>query len=288
MKLEEEYLLLPDAATENTLEPVVDEQTGIGCASSQTHRAIADNVDIMEFWGATQESTFIRAHGNGNTQSVPSLHETRTGANDDGLLPSISGNTTLRYTPDASFYLPNSLLVINPFVAPYEAPPANVAYRLIPHYLQTCHEWMPLLPYDFEGQVQRYYKVHQEVTSTWLAIFNLVLAIGARQSYVTNRIAHTSNIREREDIPYISRAIQLLGLKGSTLMTTDPDLLQVQVSSSRKTGIHRLTLTVPWPPVAILPDSSSNREVSVSPAVFRHFAMLSSHPVIHRILSLPE
>tara|TARA_R110002003_G_scaffold431_5_gene19664 strand:- start:40573 stop:41283 length:711 start_codon:yes stop_codon:yes gene_type:complete len=232
LKLEEEYLLLPDAITEDTLEPVVDEDTGIGLASSQTNLANAESVDIMDFWRATQESTFVQAHDNGRTQWAPGLHESRTEANDDGLLPHISGNTTLRYTPDASFYLPNSLLVINPFVAPYEAPPADVAYRLISHYLQTCHEWIPLLPYDFEAQVQRYYKVHQEVTSTWLAIFNLVLAIGARQSYVTNRVAHTSNIREREDIPYISRAIHLLGLRGSTLMTTDPDLLQVQVSSS--------------------------------------------------------
>ncbi|KAH7075917.1 hypothetical protein BKA63DRAFT_413895 [Paraphoma chrysanthemicola] len=182
----------------------------------------------MDFWAATQTPNLLHEHESGNAHWTPSLHgEPQEVAGESPLLR-IEGNTALKYTPDASFYLPNTVLALDPFIAPYETPPADVAYRLIPHYLHTCHEWIPLLPYDFEAQVAQYYSLQNEVTNKWLAIFNLVLAIGARQSYMTNRTAHASIDKVREDLPYISRAIHLLGLKDSALMITDPDLLQVQ------------------------------------------------------------
>ncbi|KAH7090233.1 fungal-specific transcription factor domain-containing protein [Paraphoma chrysanthemicola] len=227
-ELEEEYPPLPDDALQETDETFEDDNVGLVSIPGQVNPAIAEGVNIMDFWAATQIPNFLQEHDVGNTHWTPSLHGEPQEVAGESPLCRIEGNTALKYTPDASFYLPDNVLAIDPFVAPYETPPADVAYRLIPHYLHTCHEWIPLLPYDFEAQVAQYYNLQNEVTNKWLAIFNLVLAIGARQSYMTNRTAPASIAKVREDLPYISRAIHLLGLKDSALMITDPDLLQVQ------------------------------------------------------------
>lgn len=112
-------------------------------------------------------------------------------------------------------------------VDPYYKIPFERASELFDRYLATAHDWLPIVPGAFEEQFRTYYDLSHNVPNRWLAILNLIFAIGARST----RFAHDEHLRtsEEEETDYVSRAVKLLCADGDFLFTSDPDLPLVQV-----------------------------------------------------------
>lgn len=119
-------------------------------------------------------------------------------------------------------------------VDPHEIPPADVAERLFDCYHRTVHQSFPIVPNGFEEQFRKYYDAVRkgrpfQVPEKWLAILNLIFAIGAQYSHLTN--AEWSG-DDRDHIVYMTRAIRLIGLKDVLMVISAPDLSLIQTVRS--------------------------------------------------------
>jgi hypothetical protein len=73
------------------------------------------------------------------------------------------------------------------------------------------------------------YEQEYQFPRKWRAILNLVFAIGARHARLIDSSGwQAGSIEYHDDILYISRAVQLLGIQ-EALLTSKPDLSLVQV-----------------------------------------------------------
>jgi hypothetical protein len=95
----------------------------------------------------------------------------------------------------------------------YSLPPFAVAYELLQHVLETVNDWMPMLPFGFEGQARMYYATPWQVSNIWLATLNLVLALGARHSSLLSRVGQTVHEGTLENTRYLGRAWSCLHSK---------------------------------------------------------------------------
>lgn len=132
---------------------------------------------------------------------------------------------------DASFYLDADGVDLTVEVDPYELPPQQTAIKLFECYKQTVHTSFPVLPPQFEEQVRRYFQTAKAgrpftVPDRWLAILNIVFAIGARYSHL---IDAEWKGEDRDHVGYVSRSIRLLGF---CPFTAAPDLALIQVVGS--------------------------------------------------------
>lgn len=143
-----------------------------------------------------------------------------------GLIASdvqLTNQTTPEYAPDATFYTPHQTLEIDYLVEINDLPSPQVAHELFSHYIHTVHDWFPILPFPFEEQIRHHYATGDFVPNKWLAMLNLVFAIGARHQSLLEG-------KERQDNRYLSRAVQLLGIQESVLVPLQLDISSVQVS----------------------------------------------------------
>ncbi|KAF7671197.1 hypothetical protein GT037_010758 [Alternaria burnsii] len=135
-------------------------------------------------------------------------------------------------TSISTFYLDNEGIEIDYAVEPYKLPTIEVAQRLIQRYMHTVHDTFPVLSQEtFINQVRGYYaSVTQgtpcDMSETWLAMLNLVFAIGARFSHLTEADWQADS---RDHIVYQSRA-QILDL-GEPSLAHQPDLARIQVTA---------------------------------------------------------
>jgi hypothetical protein len=140
---------------------------------------------------------------------------------------------SMRHITDATFYLDSDDIEIDIAVDPYELPDSEVAELLFNCYLDTVHGTFPLMPANFEDQFRRYIRTLKQnraynVPDKWRATMNLLFAIGAKYSHLTGADWRGD---ERDHLIYMTRAVQLLGLKDTVMFIAGPNLDLVQAVS---------------------------------------------------------
>lgn len=132
-------------------------------------------------------------------------------------------------TSASTFYLDGKGIEVDYSVDPYALPNIEVAQRLLDRYMGTVQDVFPILAKDvFTDQVRDYFTATtpHRMPEKWLAILNLVFAIGARFSHFTEA---DWQVNSRDHIIYQSRA-HLLNLDEPSLVHL-PDLMQVQITA---------------------------------------------------------
>lgn len=110
----------------------------------------------------------------------------------------------------------------------YELPPKQAADMLFESYLETVHPTFPFIgKMTFTSQYQTLYENNNVGPGdNWLAILNLIFAIGAKYSHL---IQAEWRGDERDHLIYFTRA-RVLAIDGDSLFS-HPDLQQVQVAA---------------------------------------------------------
>ncbi|KAH7366641.1 fungal-specific transcription factor domain-containing protein [Pyrenochaeta sp. MPI-SDFR-AT-0127] len=133
---------------------------------------------------------------------------------------------------DATFYLDSDSIDVDTAVDPYEVPDPALAQKLFNCYMDTVHSSFPLVPASFEDQFQRFLESirrHRpfQIPDKWRAIMNLLFAIGARYSHLTEAEFRGD---ERDHLIYMTRATRLLGMKNTAIFISGPDLALVEAT----------------------------------------------------------
>jgi hypothetical protein len=152
------------------------------------------------------------------------LHERRQNA----------GPGSMQHITDATFYLDGDDIEVDIAVDPDEMPGPDIAEKLFDCYLNTVHGTFPLMPTTFEDQFRRYirslrYGRPYPVPPNWRATMNLLFAIGAKYSHL---IGAEWRGDERDHLVYMTRAVQLLGLRDTMSFLAAPSLHRVQSVSN--------------------------------------------------------
>jgi hypothetical protein len=137
---------------------------------------------------------------------------------------------SMQHITDATFYLDSDDIEIDIAVDPFETPSAEIAEKLFNCYLTTVHGTFQLMPATFEDQFRRYIQSHSyghpyDIPNKWRATMNLLFAIGAKYSHL---IGAEWRGDERDHLIYMTRAVQLLGLKDTISFLAAPSLDRVQ------------------------------------------------------------
>jgi len=114
---------------------------------------------------------------------------------------------------------------------PYELPPLEIAERLFSCYVETVHGWFPIIPETFKDQFYTYIESvkrqqRYQIPEKWQAILNLVFAIRAQYSYLTDAEWRGDS---RDHLLYMTRAVRILGVKDTTMIISAPNLGLIQV-----------------------------------------------------------
>ncbi|KAL1596299.1 hypothetical protein SLS60_008944 [Paraconiothyrium brasiliense] len=125
------------------------------------------------------------------------------------------------FTPvtEASFYLDSDSSELDMDVDPYELPAREMAEKLLECYMRTVHKSFPILPAQFEDQFRRYFQAVKaerpfSVPDKWLAILNIVFAIGWVMIGIAIRLALALGLHLRNEDPKTP-----IGKKETTLRT---------------------------------------------------------------------
>jgi len=172
------------------------------------------------------------------TKRIYALHERRR----------IRKSSNAKYVADSSFYLDSDSLEVDIMVDPYELPPPDLAEMLFNCYMETVHNWFPILPETYEDQFHRYINSIKrgqrfQVPEKWQAILNLVFAISARFAEL---IEADWRGETQDHLIYMKRAVRILDVKDTALIISAPDLSLIQVSTPSHS---RSSLIAPRRPV---------------------------------------
>jgi hypothetical protein len=135
-------------------------------------------------------------------------------------------------TSSSNFYLDTDDIELDYAVDALELPPIETAQRLYDSYMDTVQDTFPILSRaSFTDELSQYYTskdsgTRHKVSDKWLAILNLVFAIGAKHSHLVQADWQAD---DRDHIIYQSRAF-ILGLSGPAIMA-HPDLMQIQLTA---------------------------------------------------------
>ncbi|CAI9629556.1 unnamed protein product [Alternaria burnsii] len=152
------------------------------------------------------------------------LHERRQNAR--------SGS--MHHITDATFYLDSDDIEIDIAVDPREMPSPEIAEKFFACYMDTVHGTFPLMPTNFEDQFRRYIQASKYghpffVPDSWRATMNLLFAIGAKYSHLVGAEWRGD---ERDHLIYMTRAVQLLGLKDTLTFLAAPSLDKIQATGT--------------------------------------------------------
>lgn len=130
-------------------------------------------------------------------------------------------------TLSESTYHCDDITVLLPVqVEVYELPPKQTAEALFQIYLDTVHPSFPIIgKTTFSEQFRALFDRNKTPGNKWLAILNLIFAIGARHSHL---IQAEWRGDERDHLLYFTRA-RLLAMNSDSILS-HPDLQQVQVT----------------------------------------------------------
>lgn len=119
-----------------------------------------------------------------------------------------------------------SVLIAEYQISEYDVPPKYLADLLFQAYLDTVHPAFPIIgKITFSDQYRTFYGKRVKAGAKWLAILNLIFAIGARYAYLVQ--AEWSG-DENQHLVYFTRA-RMLGYNPETLFE-HPSLQQVQIA----------------------------------------------------------
>lgn len=140
---------------------------------------------------------------------------------------------SMQHITDATFYLDSDDIEIDIAVDPRETPSPDIAEKLFTCYMDTVHGTFPLMPTSFEDQFRRYIQASRHghpffVPDPWRATMNLLFAIGAKYSHLVGAEWRGD---ERDHLIYMTRAVQLLGLKDTLTFLVAPSLDKIQAVS---------------------------------------------------------
>lgn len=129
---------------------------------------------------------------------------------------------------EATYHCDDLTLLPPAQVDAYELPPKQAADMLFQNYLETVHPTFPFIgKTTFASQYQTLYENDNVGPGdNWLAILNLIFAIGAKYSHL---IQAEWRGDERDHLVYFTRA-RVLAMNGESLFS-HPDLQQVQVAA---------------------------------------------------------
>lgn len=107
----------------------------------------------------------------------------------------------------------------------YAVPPREQADHLFEDYLRTVHPFFPIINRPlFTAQYQTFFDNSAQPGDKWLAILNMIFAVGAKHSHL---IEAPWCGDEKDHLVYFTRA-RILSMNGEVLFS-HPDLQQVQV-----------------------------------------------------------
>jgi hypothetical protein len=160
------------------------------------------------------------------TKRISAMHERRKANKSENI----------QHVADSSYYLDGDSLEVEMMVDPYELPPSETAEKLFNCYIETAHTWFPIIPEVFKDQFYRYMESvkrqqRYQVPEKWQAVLNLVFAVGAQFSHLTDAKWRGD---KRDHVVYMTRAVRILGVKDTTMIISAPDLGLIQVSMHRQ------------------------------------------------------
>ena len=172
----------------------------------------------------------------GSPKQVPKGHEA-DGVSQAGSMPRApDGNKNSKPAPEgeeiaiheATYHCDDLTLLSPDQVDAYELPPKQAADMLFQNYLETVHPALPFIgKTTFASQYQTLYENENiRPGDNWLAILNLIFAIGAKYSHL---IQAEWRGDERDHLVYFTRA-RVLAMNGDSIFS-HPDLQQVQVAA---------------------------------------------------------
>ncbi|KAJ6115756.1 hypothetical protein N7523_006173 [Penicillium sp. IBT 18751x] len=107
----------------------------------------------------------------------------------------------------------------------YAMPPREQADQLFDDYLRTVHPFFPIINRPlFRAQYTTYFESNAQPGDKWLAILNMIFAIGAKHAHLVEAPWAGD---EKDHLTYLTRA-RILSMNGDVLFS-HPDLQQVQV-----------------------------------------------------------
>ncbi|CAN9148282.1 unnamed protein product [Alternaria alternata] len=141
---------------------------------------------------------------------------------------------SMHHITDATFYLDSDDIEIDIAVDPREMPSPEIAEKFFACYMDTVHGTFPLMPANFEDQFRRYIQASKHghpffVPDAWRATMNLLFAIGAKYSHLVGAKWRGD---ERDHLIYMTRAVQLLGLKDTLTFLAAPSLDKIQATGT--------------------------------------------------------
>jgi hypothetical protein len=141
---------------------------------------------------------------------------------------------SMHHITDATFYLDSDDIEIDIAVDPREMPSPEIAEKFFACYMDTVHGTFPLMPANFEDQFRRYIQASKHghpffVPDGWRATMNLLFAIGAKYSHLVGAEWRGD---ERDHLIYMTRAVQLLGLKDTLTFLAAPSLDKIQATGT--------------------------------------------------------
>ncbi|KAJ5158443.1 uncharacterized protein N7500_008094 [Penicillium coprophilum] len=109
----------------------------------------------------------------------------------------------------------------------YSMPPREMADHMFEAYLTTVHPFFPIINKPlFSAQYRTFFDSTARPGDKWLAILNMIFAIGAKHGHLTDAPWHGD---EKDHLVYLTRA-RILSMNGDVLFS-HPDLQQVQVEA---------------------------------------------------------
>lgn len=200
------------------------------CEESRTTGFMGKNSEVTWLQKLRQENKF----GNATQPDSEEEYKKKTG----GAAPLYTNHkdSESKTMPDAvagftvnesSYHLDDFSIYISEAIDRYDIPPRETADLLFNAYLESVHPSFPIIgKITFSSQYRKFMEgPSASPGERWLAILNMIFAIGARYSHL---IQAEWRGDERDHLVYFSRA-RLLSLNGNT-MFNHPDLQQVQVS----------------------------------------------------------
>lgn len=107
----------------------------------------------------------------------------------------------------------------------YAMPPRQLADKLFEDYLTTVYPFYPIINRPlFRAQYRKFFDSAARPGDKWLAILNMIFAIGAKHAHLTDAPWRGDS---QDHLVYLTRA-RILSMNGDVLFS-HPDLQQVQV-----------------------------------------------------------
>ena len=188
------------------------------------------------FMGKNSEVSWLRSLKNQTENIPPGVHgdmpngkhtlvdRTRDSHDTDGARP--VGSSDAVPLSESTYHCDDITVLVPGQVDLYEIPPKQTADALFRNYMETVHPAFPIIgKLTFSGQFRTFFERTQKPGDNWLAILNLIFAIGAKYSHLVQAEWRGD---ERDHLLYFTRA-RLLALNSDSILA-HPDLQQVQVA----------------------------------------------------------